>query len=143
MEKAIINWYIQENNDYVQDSDFYLGTFTSDSTIQIVLQVWNNRYGSTELESIENARLALSFDSLEDSALLNYCTVICENSKKQIDIEAGRGIIEIGMLSGQPNDGTDTAKNKDNFKNINITFDKFPGTLKNGLKNLYINIEDD
>ena len=60
-----------------------------------------------------------------------------------MDIENGSAIIDIGILSGQANDGLENNLNKDNYKNIEIKFTNMPNNLKNGLKNLYLNIEDD
>lgn len=143
MDQTNINWYIYNEEEYVQDNDYYLGSFTSSSTITLSIQVWNNRYGSMEIDTIENARLNLSFDSIEDAALFNYCTVTVNNSIKEMYIENGSAIIDIGILSGQANDGLENNLNKDNYKNIEIKFTNMPNNLKNGLKNLYLNIEDD
>lgn len=144
LSKPKITWYIEEDNDYIQDDEYYLGSCTPDSEIKIKVQVWNNRYGKDNVENIPNARLAVYFDNIEDSVLLNYCHVaINDSAQKELPIMFGKGIIDLGLLSGSSNNGSDTMDNIYNFKNITISFKDFPPTLKNGLKNMFLDIELD
>lgn len=139
-----ITWYILEDEEYIQDDEYYLGSFSPDSEIQLKVQVWNNRYGRNNVESIPNARLAIYFDSIEDSMLLEYCTVsINDNNFTKIPVMFGKGIIDIGLLSGNSNNGMDIIDNIYNFKNISILFKGFPTNLKNGIKNMFLDIELD
>lgn len=139
-----ITWYILEDEEYIQDDEYYLGSFSPDSEIQLKVQVWNNRYGKNNVESIPNARLAIYFDSIEDSMLLEYCTVsINDNNLTKIPVMFGKGIIDIGLLSGNSNNGMDIIDNIYNFKNITISFKGFPTNLKNGIKNMFLDIELD
>lgn len=139
-----ITWYILEDEEYIQDDEYYLGSFSPDSEIQLKVQVWNNRYGKNNVESIPNARLAIYFDSIEDSMLLEYCTVsINDNNFTKIPVMFGKGIIDIGLLSGNSNNGMDIIDNIYNFKNISISFKGFPTNLKNGIKNMFLDIELD
>lgn len=139
-----ITWYILEDEEYIQDDEYYLGSFSPDSEIQLKVQVWNNRYGRNNVESIPNARLAIYFDSIEDSMLLEYCTVsINDNNFTKIPVMFGKGIIDIGLLSGNSNNGMDIIDNTYNFKNITISFKGFPTNLKNGIKNMFLDIELD
>jgi gamma-glutamyl phosphate reductase len=50
-----ISWYIKEQEAYIQDEEYYLGSFTSNSEISLSVQVWNNRYGSSDIDSIDEA----------------------------------------------------------------------------------------
>lgn len=144
MANPVINWYIKESDTFVQEDEYYLGSYTSDSEIAITVQVWNNRYGSTSVDSISEARLAIYFDSIEDASLLNYCTVSVNSSYYAApEVELGRGVVTIGELSGVYNDGLEESTNSTNYKNISIKFSGFPGNLKNGLKNMYLDIEFD
>lgn len=139
-----ITWYILEDEEYIQDDEYYLGSFSPDSEIQLKVQVWNNRYGKNNVESISNARLAIYFDSIEDSMLLEYCTVsINDNNFTKIPAMFGKGIIDIGLLSGNSNNGMDIIDNIYNFKNITVSFKGFPTNLKNGIKNMFLDIELD
>ena len=139
-----ITWYILEDEEYIQDDEYYLGSFSPDSEIQLKVQVWNNRYGKNNVESIPNARLAIYFDSIEDSMLLEYCTVsINDNNFTKIPVMFGKGIIDIGLLSGNSNNGMDIIDNIYNFKNISKSFIGFPTYLKKGIKNMFLDIELD
>jgi hypothetical protein len=144
MANPIIGWYIKESDNYVQEDEYYLGSFTSDSEISINVQVWNNRYGSNSVDGISDARLAIYFDTVEDAALLNYCTVSVNDSYFTAPkIELQRGIVSIGELSGIYNDGLELSSNEVNYKNLSIKFSGFPCNLKNGLKNMFLDIEFD
>lgn len=144
MDKPIISWYIKEQDDYVQNLEYYLGSFSSDSEIILDIQVWNNRYGSKDVETIENARLTIYFDTVEDSSLLKYCSVsVNSNNYTTPEIEVDRIIVPIGILNGSFNDGLEESFNESNFKNISIKFSNFPKKLKNGLKNMFLDIEFD
>ena len=142
MDNPIISWYIYDNDEYIQEEDYYLGSYNSNSQIQLNIQVWNNRYGSKEVETIKDTRFVVFFDNIEDAALLKYCSISIDNSSFiEPEIELDRAIFNIGELSGQINDGLETDNNKINYKNICLLFSDFDGILKNGLKNMYLDIE--
>lgn len=144
MSNPNISWYIKEQETYIQDEEYYLGSFTSNSEISLSVQVWNNRYGSSDIDNIDEARLAIYFDSVEDSSLLKYCTVSVNNgSYITPEVELQRAIVTIGELSGTFNDGLEESTNQTNYRNITIKFSGFPGNLKNGLKNMFLDIEFD
>ena len=142
MKDLEISWHVLDGNEFIQDEDFYLGSYNSSNEIKMSLQVWNNRYGQEETEGIENAKVAISFDSIEDSYLLKYCTVSVDKGIAFIpNIVLDRGVIEIGSLLGIPNDGRDNSKNATNFKQVDLIFKDMPRNLKHGLKNLYFDLE--
>lgn len=146
MASPKISWYVYDQDEYVLDNDFHLGSFNSKSTIKIKIQIWNNRYGSSDVDTIDNASLVVYFDSLEDSALLNYCTLAINDNVNEEEIltpeiENNKAYFLIGKLSGQANDGIIDLETYDNYKNITLTFSDFDYSLKNGLKNLYLDIE--
>lgn len=144
MSNPIISWYIKEQDSYIQDDEYYLGSYTSDSEINISVQVWNNRYGSKSVDNIDDARLAIYFDTIEDSSLLSYCTVSINDSYYAVpETELQRAVVSIGELSGEYNDGLEQSTNVAKYKNIKLKFSNFPGNLKNGLKNMFLDIEFD
>ena len=144
MNQPSISWYIKEDDDYIQDNDYYLGSFSSSSDILMKIQVWNNRYGNESVEDIENARLSIYFDTVEDSSLLQYCTISINNDEFiKPEIYLNRATINIGTLLGTFNSGMDNEKNIDDYKNIIVKFSNMPTNLKNGLKNLFLDIEFD
>lgn len=142
--KSKISWYILEDDEFIQDDEYYLGSFSPGNEIKLKVQVWNNRYGKADVESITNARLAIYFDSIEDSLLLDYCTVSIDgNESIKVPVMFGKGVVDIGLLSGDSNNGMDTMDNVYNFKNIVVSFKEFPANLKNGIKNMFLDIELD
>lgn len=142
MSLPLITWYIHENTDYIQDNDYYLGSFNTEFTKPLDVQIWNNRYGQSSVESLENARLCIYFESIEDSVLLNYCTIsINNNSPIKPIIELNKGIVEIGQLIGEPNNGVDNEKNRSNYKQVVLQFEGLPSNLRSGLKNMFLDIE--
>lgn len=142
MSLPIITWHILENTDYIQDSEYYLGSFNPESIINLNVQVWNNKYGQKTVDSLDNARLVIYFESIEDSALLKYCSISVNNdSPIEPTIELNKIIVEIGRLSGEPNNGVTNDKNRVNYKNIQIQFKGLPSNLRNGLKNMFLDIE--
>lgn len=144
MKNPKITWYMLEDNDYIQDNEFFLGSFSPDTEIRLTAQVWNNRYGKTNVDSIPNARLAVYFESVEDSMLLNYCSVSIDgNSLSKIPVMFNKGIVDIGLLSGSSNNGVDSVDNVYNFKTITLSFKGFPSNLRNGIKNMFLDIEID
>lgn len=137
-----ITWHILEEEDYVQDNEYYLGSFNTNDTISFEVQVWNNRYGQNNVDSINDAMLALYFENIEDTVLLNYCKVSVDNSAfEPLDIEVERGVINIGRLYGGSNNGIANESTKHNYKNIKIEFSNLPYNLKNNLKNMFLDIE--
>lgn len=144
MKTPIISWYIKDNDDYIQDDEFYYGSVNPGLGVSLTIQVWNNRYGQSEVQSISNARLAIYFENAEDSILLNYCTVrINEEIVSGIQKELNRLTVPLGTLSGEANSGLDNSNNKLNFKNVDIIFSDLPQNLKSGLKSMYLDIDVD
>lgn len=144
MNNAKITWYIKENDEYIQDNDYYLGNYSPDSNLSFDVQVWNNRYGSSRVADISDARLSLYFDSMEDSVLLDYCYVSLNGGAEvKITPQFGKGIVELGTLSGASNNGLESLDNINNYKSISVLFKDFPMLLKNGIKNMYLDIELD
>lgn len=144
MNQPNISWHIKEGSDSIQENEYYLGSYSSTEDIELNIQVWNNKYGQTEVESIDNARLSIFFDAYEDNSLLNYCKVsIDDSAASSLNIEANKGTISIGELAGYANNGAESDRNKNNFKNIQVVFSGMPHNLKKGLKNMFLDIEFD
>lgn len=139
-----ISWYVQEEEDYSQNNEHYLGSFSPQDEIILKLQVWNNRYGTTIVDTIVTSRLSVCFDNYEDGSILKYCTIsINDSSFESLDIQGNKGVVNLGMLSGNYNNGLDTSDNAFNFKNIVVKFTDLPQNLKNGIKNMILDIELD
>lgn len=144
MLKPVITWHIIEEDETMQENEYYLGSYSPNEEIQLSFQVWNNRYGQIEAETIDNARLAIYFETFEDNAILNYCTVsVNEGEFSKPEIDVNKATLYIGELNGTINNGSATDKNRTHFKNVTLKFTNLPSNLKNGLKNLFIDIELD
>ena len=78
MNTPIISWYIKENNDYIQDQEYYLGSYNPDSEISLQVQVWNNRYNQSEVSSINDARFVIYFENIEDMNELDIIEMVCD-----------------------------------------------------------------
>ena len=139
--EPIISWYIQDDNEYAQYDNYYLGAFNYQEKIILNIQVWNNRYGEDEVDSIDNAKLLLYFNNAEDVFILNYSKIYVAGTPIKPTIEIDRGYANIGKLSGSINDGLDTTKNKNNFKDIQIVFSNLPANLRQGLKEMFLDIQ--
>lgn len=137
-----ISWHIYEDSDYVQDPEYYLGSFNPESTITLDVQIWNNRYGQKTIQSLSDARLCIYFENIEDSSLLKYCSISINNDSPIIpEVELNKTSTSIGMLSGEPNNGVANDKNRVNYKNVKIEFKDFPHNLRSGIKNMFLDIE--
>lgn len=144
MERPNISWYLIDNGDQIQTDEYYLGSFNSSDEIRLKVQIWNNRYGTKSVESIRDAKLAIYFETLDDGAILNYCEIDVEQSGAiKPDISINKVLVSIGGLNGSANNGLDGDKNKTHFKNVEIIFKNLPSNLKEGLKNMYLDIEFD
>lgn len=144
MDRPNISWYLIDDGEQVQTDEYYLGSFNSSDEIKLNVQVWNNRYGIKSIESIRDAKLSIYFETIDDGAILNYCEINVENSGPiKPDIAVNKVLVNIGELDGSANNGIEGDKNKTHFKNIEITFKNLPSNLKEGLKNMYLDIEFD
>jgi hypothetical protein len=141
MNSPQITWYIVEpDNSLVPYDDFYAGSYRPSETVELNLQVWNNRWGQENVQNAVSCRLAIYFDTIEDSALLNLCSVKINNgTTRQLTITAGKGVVDIGTLYGFSNNGT--VNTKDNFCSVVLAFGPLPQNMKDGLKNMFVDLQ--
>ena len=146
MDKAKISWSIKNvNNTYDQTNDYYCGTYIKGvNTISVDIRIWNNRYGTSAVETANNIKLFLSFSNQEDNSLLKYISVATNSLQGDItETVDGATVTFIDPinLSGIANNGSEQ-DNPNNFIDMNITFD-YKGTLdlkNNDFKNLFIKV---
>lgn len=144
MERPNISWYLIDDGDQIQTDEYYAGSFNSSDEIRLNIQIWNNRYGIKTVESIRDAKLSIYFETIDDGAILNYCEIDVEKSGAvKPEVSINKVLINIGELNGSANNGMDTDKNRNHFKNVEIIFKNLPSNLKEGLKNMYLDIEFD
>lgn len=143
MKGPQISWFIKEpDNTLAPYQEYYAGSYRPSESMFIQVQVWNNRWGQEKVENAIGARLSIFFDTIEDSAILNLCSVKIDGEDyKNLIIEGNKGYVDIGTLSGNMNDGS--INSIDNYLNVTIKFGPVLNNMKNSLKNMFIDLEFD
>ena len=148
MKEPKITWYarLDKEEEYTQTDSIYAGSYTHDiDFLSVQMQIWNNRWGTKDVKALSNFNIYIYFENEEDYSLLQYCTVVLNDS----DILSINKTNKIGVLtlpdnieiSGIANDGTED-KNPNNFISLEFRF-KTPKEIKlkeNDLKSLYLEI---
>ena len=144
MAEPVITWYIQteDSNKMTPQNSAYIGTCTKDHGVTASFQVWNNRYGTTDVSSLENFSIQIGFEHTEDEVILQYCTLINGSSSLTRVIKSGRAIFHIDrVISGKKNNGS-VSDNPENFLEFTFKFTTPANShfKENDLKNMYIEI---
>ena len=146
MSKPNITWYVKNFNDeYVSNDAYYAGSYV-DKPIVIPLRIWNNRYGTEDVDTVSTLKLNLYFDCIEDNALLPYISVSTASIGGTTSIV--NNVLTVTFMnavsiSGKKNDGTEK-NGYDNYVDITIAFQP-PDTVRlksHDLKNLFIEIAE-
>ena len=143
MATPIITWYATTGTDYQETSDFYAGGYNQNTPLILNVQIWNNRWGTTDVDGLANAVLTLQFNNLEDSALLQCCSCMLRSSLVTGTIKDN--IISFPLraaISGTANDGdANNTSNVNNFVTVKFIFDASGQTIKtNDLKTMYFSV---
>lgn len=142
MNSPNLTWYIKEADDaFVAHTEFFAGYCSSEDDFTIEMEIWNNRWNNTEdVEDVKNSKLVISFKDPESSVLLRLCSVKVNDSDYVAvdDSEFNRGLVDIGNISGQKNNGSSIYQ--DNFKRVSIKFSNLPGNME-GLKSMYLDLQ--
>ena len=142
MKNPELSWYlISAEDSIIIEKEHYLGAYTPDTVEMITnLQLWNNRYGQEIAKDIENSNLKITFSSIEDTKLLEYMQVKIDNNPyEDLTIINNEAIIPIQrVISGEVNVGDNMCVN--NYIDIYIKT-TLSQDMKNGLKNLLINLD--
>jgi len=146
MEKPQITWCakLRKQETFENGERFYAGTYVDSEPLLVDIQLWNNRYGLTDVESLKDFDIELYFDNVEDEALLDYCSIAITN-KEQISLKriGSRGIVQFPepqVISGAKNNG-DPAEAYNNYIGLTLSFAAAGKCLKeNDLKSLNFEI---
>lgn len=137
-----ISWFVEENDALVPHDEYYAGSYRPSNEITLKTQVWNNRWGQSDAKNAESAYLAISFDTYEDSALLNLCKASVNGGEFQnVLIEANKGIVALGTLTGYANNGLISDSAKTNYRDIELKIGPLPANMQDGVKNMFLNVE--
>lgn len=147
MDEPKITWYAKLSSDmeFSQTNEIYAGTYTPDNEIKVNIQIWNNRWGTVDVNSLTNFLINIYFDYIEDNALFDYCSIVLNNSDiLNIKKSGSIGVLEfpqIITLNGAKNDGT-TENNPNHYISLDFVF-KTNNEIKlkeNDLKSLFFEI---
>jgi hypothetical protein len=138
-----IEWFVIEpDNTLAPYEEYYAGEYRPGETLELSVQVWNNRWGQSALEDAINCKAVLFFDNYEDSMLLNNCSMkIGSGDYMQPELLLSNGYFELGTLSGKTNDGT--MKSVENYKTLTFKFGPVTNSMRNSLKSMFIDLEFD
>lgn len=140
-----LKWYVLEDIDgsyeYSPKKTHDMeGSYAPSDTLNLKVQLWNNRLGTEDVQSINNAKLCVFFKNYEDNYLLKLCKVKIKNKEaKELEIDMDRGLIDIGHISGSANNGSDL--NVDNYVEFELLIGPLPSNLKSELKGLILDVE--
>lgn len=147
MDQPKLTWYVQidEESSYSAEDEKYIGTYSLYSPIVVYLRLWNNRYGSEEVESLRNFALRLSFDCYEDSVFLPFCALFVGTEEIPASVVGKSALFTLPRtknISGKKNNGVES-ENKDNYLDFTLKFrvdDKTVRIKENDIKNLSIEV---
>lgn len=144
--KPKISWYAKLLSDerYSVNPSFYAGRYSDEEPIVVDVQLWNNRWGTEDVENLTDYDICFFFDRIEDSILLNYCTVIYNgNIAVPFNVSGHKAILEFSVkpvILGTKNNGS-SADNPGHFVQLRFLFSATQERLKdNDLKSLYFEV---
>lgn len=146
MEKITYSAKLSDLNNYKDTEDIYGGTYTNGKPISIDIQIWNNKYGTVDVEDLENFVLNLYFDKYEDNSLLQFIT-LSRNNVEEVPIDIMNGVATATfynnvVLKGTANNG-DPETNVDNYIDLTLTFNVNNSDIvlkSQDLKNLFLEV---
>ena len=145
MDKPNITWFVKRDDSYIPLEEFHFGEYVFGDKMVIEMQIWNNRWSLTDVQDLEMPGIVIYFDTIEDSKLLEMCSIEVEGAPLDLYIEnnQARAMLftdEGRKIMGQSNNGLPT-ENPYNFVDITFKFSAGDKRLKNNdLKNLYFEL---
>lgn len=145
MANAKITWQVYEDgddyNEYIPVRNYTEeGSFTSGEYVYKRIRVWNNYYGTSNVDDAKNCNLVLAFKNYEDNFLLHLIQVkVGNNNWVYPNIDTDRGVIPMKDLSGLANNGS--VSNQENYCDIEINIGPLPQNMRCELKSLYFYLE--
>ena len=147
MSEPIITYSakLTKYNNYRDIDELFAGTYTNYNPISVDLRIWNNKFGTEDVDDLENFVVNLYFDKYEDNSLLQFLTV-SYNDIEEVPINVANNIATATFLNnvvikGTANSGSD--ENTDNYINLKIQFkidDPAINLKNNDFKSLFIEV---
>lgn len=126
LNAPVISVYIKQKDetDYLENKEYYAGTFDRADEIQMDMLIWNNRYGKEDAPEFKNFNISMEFEDIEDTALFNYCKCIVNGASIVSPTIIGDTAVvqfpENVVLYGTANDGS--LLNSDNYTTFSLIF---------------------
>lgn len=142
-----ITWYVLEDIDGLYEyspkrTHDMEGSYAPGDSVNLKIQLWNNRLGMEDVQDATNAKLVIFFKNYEDNYLLKLCKVKLNNEEaKPVTIDMDRGLFNLGTISGGANNGSDL--NTDNYVEFELQIGAIPMNVKSELKGLVLDVEYD
>ena len=139
-----ITWFVKMGDEpFKSQKEIYAGTYSKENKLVVDMQLWNNRYGIVDADTLEGFTINMYFDNLEDSALLSCCKVILgDQDELPLIIRGQKATISFPTeikLSGAKNNGA--LSNAANYIKLTFEFAAEEYRLKeNDLKSLFFEI---
>ena len=147
MELPQITWYakLTSEENFKQTDLVYAGAITPNNYLTVDIQLWNNRWGESDVETLSDFNILMYFQDVEDSALLENCSIFYNGAEVDIEIENKKALVKFAkapILSGKANDGSSLNEdNSGNFISLQFIFTTSSQRLKeNDLKHLILEI---
>lgn len=146
IKEPVLTWHVKmpKEIEYTPADEKYLGTASSLKELEVSLRLWNNRYGMEDAPDLKSFAIRLSFGTLEDSALLKFCSMRMNGIPLNGQTVGGQLLFVPAsgvQISGKANNGL-TADNAANYKDFVLTI-KIPEDARlkeNDLKNLFVEV---
>lgn len=141
----IITWQIKKytDTDYIDNENYFAGTYNKENNLDIELLLWNNRNGSEPVKNLSHFNITLSFEALEDSTLLNYINFYIDGNLVSGSIDANVitfPVPEKYVLSGQANDGSLQYNDNYLYLNLSLTIPAVYKIKENDLKTMSLDV---
>jgi len=147
MNEPIISYSakLAAHETYKDLQEIYGGTLTDTVPIEIDIRIWNNKYGTEQVEDLENFVLNIFFDKYEDANLLKFTSLIYNNTQNVpisiSDNVATATFLDDVIIKGTPNNGEEADEN--NYIDLKLVFkidDEDIYLKEQDLKSLYLEI---
>lgn len=146
LNNPVLSVYIKQKNEteYMENKEYYAGTFDRTDDIQIDMMIWNNRGGKEDAPELKHFNVSMEFEDIEDTTLFNYCKCIVNNTSIVSPAIVGNtAVVQFPdniVLYGTANDGS--LLNSDNYTTFSLIFTlpKDKNVKMNDLKSLTLSI---
>jgi hypothetical protein len=137
-----VSWYIIDRNDVlVPQEEYYAGSYRPGDYVEVSMQVWNNRWGTSDVQTAVGCKGILFFDTIEDSILLDLCKVKVDGVEKELVKMGAKSSFDLGKnLEGISNNGSPVQYVKQ-FSKVSLSFGPISNGMKNTLKSLYVDLQ--